>query len=418
MQLYYFLAIILSLSFGSLPDSNHSFSHALGFTALVIVAWWCLSFLAVRLVGKLIDDREVTPEVGYQWFDRQTECFRWFSLGLILLCLGGFGLGRNLDQVPFVKHSLAAQSLILLAPALAMMTGLWAGEYSFAARLGLARRGLLPAVRSILDSLRCSVGWLIVPILGFMAIVDLVSSTSIGAQVPPWIGWLAFAIAIVVGLPILVRRVFPTKPIDEATRGWIESIVRSAGIGRCRVVMWDTGMRTHNAMIAGLSGRFRVLLLSDRLVRDLTRQELSMVILHEVAHAKRFHVPLRIAALLPAWLLGAAVERSITVYVAAESDFAAVAQWAGTLGSVLSIMATILILRLVSYRSEYDADAVACQIAPQIAPSCADVPATETEASRDLASALLCVTAGSEAARKPTWLHPGISDRIQAFSLA
>jgi Zn-dependent protease with chaperone function len=272
-------------------------------------------------------------------------------------------------------------------------------------------------VRSIFDSLRCSIGWLIVPILGFMAIVDLASTTSIAAQVPPWISWVALGIAMVVALPILIRRIFPTQPIDEATRVRIESIVRSAGIRHCRVVLWNTGMQTHNAMIAGLLGRFRLLLLSDRLVADLTRQELSMVILHEVAHAKRFHVPLRIAALLPAWILGAAVERAITLYVDAESSFAAVAPWAGTLGSVLSILATILILRLVSYRSEYDADAVACQIAPQIAPECPDVPATEAEARRNLASALLRVTEDSESSRKPTWLHPGISDRIEAFSL-
>ena len=368
MQLFYFLAVILSLSFGSLPDSNQSFHHAMAFTLLVILAWWCLSFLAVRLFVKLIDDGEVTPRVGYEWFGRQTECLRWLSIALIFLCLGGFGLGRNLDQMPWIKHSLAVQSLILLSPALAMMTGLWAGEHAFAVRLNFARGGLMRALRSIFDSLRCSVGWLIVPILVLMVIVDLASYTSLHAQVPAWIGWTTLAIAVVIGLPILLRRIFPTSEMDKATKIWIDSILRSAGIGSCRVVMWDTGMSTHNAMIAGLLGRFRVLMVSDRLVGELTRQELAMVILHEVSHAKRFHVPLRMAALLPAWLLGASTQRMITDHAGAESNFAAIAPWAGIVGSVTSIFATVLILRWVSYRSEYDADAVACQIAPRIAP--------------------------------------------------
>ena len=416
MQLYYFLAVILSLSLGSLPASNQPFGHAVGFSGLVIVAWWGLCYLAVRMVAGLIDKGEVDATVGYDWFDRQTECFRWFSLGLILLCLGGFGLGRNLDQLPLIQHSLALQSMVLLFPAIAMMAGLWAGESLFAARMGVARRGWWPTLTFTFSALRCSVGWLIAPIIGFLAVIDLISLTAVGDQIPNWAAWIALVVVMVAGIPILVRRVFPTRPIDDATKQWIQSVVISGGIPRCRVVIWDTDHQTHNAMIAGLFGRFRVLLLSDRLVRDLTREELAMVILHEVAHAKRFHVPLRILALVPAWLLGAGLERGLmhdSMPVGA-ADWAA--DWAGTLGSVISLVATVLILRWVSYRSEFDADTVACLLAPTVSRSCERVPTTEPDARRQLASALLRVTEGCAAARKPTWLHPGIADRINAFS--
>ena len=137
-----------------------------------------------------------------------------------------------------------------------------------------------------------------------------------------------------------------------------------------------------------------------------------MVMLHEVAHAKRFHVPLRILALVPAWLLGAGLERGLMH----DSMPVWAADWAGTLGSVLSLLATVLILRWVSYRSEFDADTVACLSAPAVSRSCERVPATEPDARRQLASALLRVTEGCAAARRPTWLHPGIADRINAFS--
>ncbi|WP_182864850.1 M48 family metalloprotease [Rhodopirellula sp. JC639] len=416
MQLYYFLAVILSLSLGSLPASSQSFARAAGFTALVILAWWVLCYLAVRLVVRLIDQGEVDARVGYDWFDRQTECFRWFSLGLVLLCLGGFGLGRNLDQLPLVQNSLALQAMVLLFPAMAMMSGLWAGEYLFAARLGLVRPSVWAGLKSIVATLRCSVGWLVAPIVGILALVDLVALTSIGDQVPPWVAWGALGLLLVAGIPVLVRRIFPTTPLDDATLQWIQSVVAAAGIRRCKIVQWDTGLQTHNAMIAGLLGRFRVLMLSDRLVRELSREELAMVILHEVAHARRFHVPLRIAALVPAWLAGAALERGLMhdSLSAWGADWAA--DWAGTLGSALSLLATVLILRVVSYRSEYDADAVACRLAPSVAQTCAEVPATESDAGHQLAAALLRVTEDSDAARKPTWLHPGISDRIDAFA--
>ena len=172
-------------------------------------------------------------------------------------------------------------------------------------------------------------------------------------------------------------------------------------------------------MIAGLLGRFRVLLLSDRLVQDLSREELAMVVLHEVAHARRFHVPLRIASLAPAWLLGAGIERGLRhESIAGWQQASWATQWAGILGSAASILATILILRWVSYRSEFDADAVACRLAPAVAVDCPQVPATEAEAQKCLASALLQVTADHPSSRKPTWLHPGLTDRINSFSAA
>ena len=422
MQLYYFLAVILSLSFGSLPASNQSFAQALAFTALVVLAWWVLSYLSVRLVTRLIDQGEVSVDVGYDWFHRQTECFRWFSLALVLLCLGGFGLGRNLDQVPLVRHSLAAQAVVLLSPALAMMAGLWAGEYLFGSGLSGARPRLRSCLAWVVSALRCSVGWLLLPILGIMLMLDLASAVSLGGEIPAWTGWAGVGVSVLLGIPLLVRKVFPTKPLDPATKSWIEAVVLSAGMRSCRIVMWDTGGRTHNAMIAGLLGRFRVLLLSDRLVDELNRQQLAMVILHEVAHAKRFHIPLRIVALVPAWLAGAAIDRGLASAAALQADASQLAAgsqlaaWAGTIGSAVSILATVLILRWVSYRSEFDADRIACRLAPEVAKHCAEVPATEAGARLQLAAALLHVTAESDASRQASWLHPGIVDRIDAFA--
>lgn len=412
MQLYYFLAVIVSLSLGSLPDSNQSIQTALGFSAAVVVVWWILCGLAVRLVTGLIDRGEVSAEIGYDWFDRQIELLRWLSIGLIALCLGGFGLGRNLEQVPFAEHSLTIQAIIVLSPGIAMMCGLWAAEYLFAASLGYTRKHFGSGLRYVGYSFRCNVAWLALPILAFMVIADAVSLTSLSGKIPIWAGWTGIVALVFAGIPVLVRRMFPTSPIDGPMADWIQSVVRSAGIGRCKIVIWDTGGQTHNAMIAGFSRHFRVLLLSDRLVSELTRPELAMVILHEAAHAKRMHILLRIAALIPAWCLGIGLERLLVT--SANSDWALA--WAATIGNTFSLLATVLILRWVSYRSEFDADAVACRLAPSVASTCADVPVNQADARRHLGLALLHVTAGCESARKPTWLHPAIADRIHAMS--
>ncbi|MCA9139679.1 MAG: M48 family metalloprotease [Planctomycetales bacterium] len=412
MQLYYFLAVILSLSLGSLPESDQPIQAALGFSAAIVAVWWILCGLAVRLVGGLINRGEVTADIGYDWFDRQIELLRWFSIGLMVLCLGGFGLGRNLRQLPWIEHSMVIQSIILLTPGIAMMAGLWAAEYYFAARLGYTRKRLLDGLKYVGYSFRCNVGWLILPIMGFMLIADVFAFSSLSDAVPAWAGWVGVAVLVAAGIPVLVRRMFPTIPIDTESKAWIQSVLRSAGICRCKVLMWNTGGQTHNAMIAGLLGRFRVLLLSDRLVSDLTRPELAMVILHEAAHAKRMHIVLRIAALLPVWCVGMGIEH----WIATNGNGGWVQSWAGTLGNLFSILATVLMLRFVSYRSEFDADRYACRLAPEVAVQTPDVPANHDEAKRRLSSALLRVTAHCESARKPTWLHPSIADRIAAMT--
>lgn len=422
VQLYYFLAVIISLSFGSLPESSQRFDQAAGFSAAVIVFWWILCHLATQMVAGSIAKGELSEDTGYRWFDRQMECFRWLSLGLIFLCLGGFGLGRNLDQLPILEHSLTLQSVVLLAPAVLVMLGLWTAERRFARRFGWGEPGFIAAIRSLFSIARSSIGWLLIPILAMMIVTDLSRLSPIPELLPSWVTWVALLGAGVASIPLLVRKVFPTIPMDMESKQTIQSICRAAGVRHVKVVQWDTGNRIHNAMVAGILGRFRVVMVSDRLLKELTQSEIAMVILHEVAHVKRLHVPLRIVALLPAWCLGALIQIAATrdeIVAGLQPAFqSALQDWASTLGSIGSLIATVLVLRLVSYRSEFDADQYACKLAPMVAKTCPSVPETSEDAARHLATALWRVTPDGEAARKATWLHPAISDRVDRLIIA
>lgn len=416
VQLYYFLAVIISLSFGSLPESSQRFEQAAGFSAAVIVLWWVLCHLAARMVANSIANGELTEHTGYRWFDRQMECFRWLSLGLIFLCLGGFGLGRNLDQLPILEHSVALQSLVLLAPAVLVMLGLWTAERKFSRRFGWGEPGLIAAIKSIFSIARSSIGWLLIPIFAVMIVTDLSRLSPLPDLLPEWMTWVVLVAAGIASVPFLVRKVFPTIPMDPEAKQMIRSICQAAGVRHVKVVQWDTGNRIHNAMVAGILGRFRVVMVSDRLLKELSHSEIAMVILHEVAHVKRFHVPLRIVALLPAWCLGAFIQIAATrgEIVAALSPAlqSGLQDWASTLGSIGSLIATVLVLRLVSYRSEFDADQFACKLAPKIAKTCPRVPETSEDAASHLATALLRVTPDGDSSRKASWLHPAINDRV------
>jgi Zn-dependent protease with chaperone function len=154
-------------------------------------------------------------------------------------------------------------------------------------------------------------------------------------------------------------------------------------------------------MVAGFVPPLRTLLLSDRLLDEMPRSQIAMVVLHEAAHLRRRHVPMRMAAIVPAWGVGALVSR-------AASDHT----WGMILGSVVGIVLTMAILRWVAYRTEFDADVQACKMAESIGGKIDHVPASFGEAANSLAAALTRVTHDSPSSRKATWLHPSVADRI------
>ena len=106
------------------------------------------------------------------------------------------------------------------------------------------------------------------------------------------------------GLPWLIRHLFKTSRLDRSTETWIEQIMTAAGLKRTRIVRWHTGRRSFNAMVAGFIPPLRTLLVSDRLLDELPREQVAMVVLHEAAHLRRFHVPTRMLTIVAAWLLG------------------------------------------------------------------------------------------------------------------
>jgi Zn-dependent protease with chaperone function len=105
--------------------------------------------------------------------------------------------------------------------------------------------------------------------------------------------------------------------------------------------------------------------------------------------------------LLPVWGAATAVSWSL-------GDFA----YAELTGVAAGLALSLVTLRAVAYRTELDADAVAVRLAPRVAAVVPGVPARPHEAAEELAEALLAVTADHPDARKATWLHPSIDQRV------
>tara|TARA_R110002073_G_scaffold176633_3_gene334336 strand:- start:1256 stop:2533 length:1278 start_codon:yes stop_codon:yes gene_type:complete len=404
MHLQSFLLVVLSLSCGSLPAGEVDMLRAVVATAGMITAWWILCHVAARTTSRQVLAGNIEPIQGAQWLETQLDVFRWLSLGVIVMCLGGFGLARSLDTLPVIQHSMFLQALVLLFPGLALAAASWSAEHRYGVVLDYTDRGIVSHLRSIISSFRGATAWLVIPVLMLLASADAISQLPISEAQTGWVMGISLVVFLGAGMPWLVSRLFKTCPLDSDTEIWVANVLSAAGLRRTKMVRWQTEGNSFNALITGFVPPLRTLLLSDRLLDELPREQVAMVVLHEAAHLRRRHVPLRMFSILPAWAVGAMV-----------THFAGEASWAMVAGSVVAIALTLVMLRWVAYRTEFDADVQACRFAEQIASSVEGVPSTYTAAAETLSRALIRVTADHPAARKPTWLHPGVVDRIECM---
>ena len=401
MHLYFFLLVVLSLSCASLPPVETSLQQATLASGCMLTALVLLCHIAARNCARQITREQIDARLGADLLDRQMTAFRWLGLGIVILCLAGFGLATATVQTPYLSDTLFLQAVILLIPGLTITLATWSSEQYYRGLAGLIDNH--PSLHAIYlwQRFRGTVAWLVLPILLLLGMTDLIKVLPIGEASAAIITTLALVLFVPLGLPWLIRHLFKTSRLDKPTEQWIDEIMIAAGLKRTRIVCWQTGNRSFNAMVAGFVPPLRTLLISDRALNELPRSELSMVILHEAAHLRRFHVPLRMLTIVPAWLLGGLITR-----------FAEGHSWAMAAGSGVAIAMTLITLRIAAIRTELDADVQACQIAAEIAYRVRDVPRSYEDASVALSNALLRITVESPSARKASWLHPGVSQRL------
>lgn len=102
---------------------------------------------------------------------------------------------------------------------------------------------------------------------------------------------IAMLTLALIGVPFLLRvflglRPLPAGPLRQRLEG------TSARLGfRCSdILVWDTRQTMANAMISGFLPWARYIVLTDRLITELTPEEVEAVFGHEVGHVKHHHL--------------------------------------------------------------------------------------------------------------------------------
>jgi STE24 endopeptidase len=178
---------------------------------------------------------------------------------------------------------------------------------------------------------------------------------------------VAFAVAITSLAPVVLDPVFntftPVKP--GQTRDDVLQLAREAGVDVGEVYVMDASRRTTaaNAYVAGLGNTKRVVLY-DTLLEDFTRDEVRLVVAHELAHVHYSDVPkglLWVALVAPFGLFAAALAtRRLAPRDPASSPAAAIPALALSLAIVVPVVTTVS--NQLSRRVEARADSYALQL--------------------------------------------------------
>ncbi len=226
------------------------------------------------------------------------------------------------------------------------------------------------------------------------------------AFIYPVTGWVLVTgtmALILFFLPLLLRGILQARPLPAGPlRERLERRCSDAGFRATELLVIPTGRtRMANAFVVGFSARWRYVFFMDAILDGMTAEELECVLLHEITHSQKRHIPFYLAFALAFSL------SSVLLY-----ELLAAAQASASLQGISILAWAVCYWRFgfgwISRRFETEADLVAARLAPPAANGLAPyVAARSMAAALDRVAALNRVPIWA-----PSWRHFTIARRI------
>ena len=369
-------------------------------TAIVPVIAW----LIVRAAVTLLRDPQYCPQTVLQRFSglQRAHTGLWiFSTAFVFWFLGwpqivrhNWGLG----------DAILIDEVLILLPLIGGMGLSWAAFH----RLDMAASGrasLVADLKSGWMEVRLQFGAVLAPILVVTLLDDLCRKFApppLDSGIESPVIAIPLVAAALFAFPMLMRWVWPTARMEGHQAGELVAAADRLGVAVPRIYVWMTGPRFANAAVAGCFRRARYVLLSEGLLRNFPAADVEAVFLHELGHVRGRHLEIRGLALgvLVAWL-GA-------IYLLCDRFLACFSFDVGIFGSASTVVGTVaaigygwLVFGPLARLLEHDADLYAAAARNR----CGETNAVALIRTLDRLGR-------SHAARKASWLYPGIDSRI------
>ncbi|MBI1913197.1 MAG: M48 family metalloprotease [Planctomycetes bacterium] len=178
---------------------------------------------------------------------------------------------------------------------------------------------------------------------------------------------VGIALVVFMTMPWILRIVLGLQPLPEGPlRDRLLTAARRLRFRCSDILLWNTRGGIANAMVVGVFPFLRYVLLSDRLLEDLTPDEVEAVFGHEVGHVKHHHMLYYLVFLLASiFVLGSLVpqnELDEALNLRERRDLA-VLPVVGALGAYIFLVFGFLSRRCERQADIYGCRAVSCQYA-------------------------------------------------------
>jgi len=389
--------LLLFLTLACLED-NWTEWDWLGSPALSATLTWTATAAWVGLAALLA--RRLRRQLAVNSSSRESVVERYASwrfyhaIGLYLVysaSLYGFGWGVFVQQLVGSGASLVpGGEVLVLTPFLVGLVSSWICYYD--AEWALHDSG--PHAHERYWSRWNYVGFQVRTNLGLVAIpIFLLIAQRTGSRVfselgPAWSGYLAqffgpgVALAIFFCLPWILRLVLKVQPLpDGPLRTRLTGLAQRLRFRCSNILLWNTRRGVANAMVAGVLPWPRYVLVTDRLVADLSPDEVDAVFGHEAGHVKHHHMAFYASFMIVSIMvlfLGLSLLVPDNAYVRKFAGFPLIAVLAGYI---------FLVFGFLARRCERQADIYGCR-----AVSCGRRDCTGHDESTVLGSKGLCPT--------------------------
>lgn len=192
-----------------------------------------------------------------------------------------------------------------------------------------------------------------------------------------WFQFMSFGSVFLILMlaPWLLRFVLGWRPLPAGPlRELLMMTARRLKFRFSDLMLWPTHGAVANAMVAGVLPKPRYVLMTDRLISELTVDELEAVLGHEIGHVKHRHLILYVLFVgLSLAVLGGLVnwaDRSLPVESWLRAFLEGLGEWGTLVSMVIAATYVLFAFGFVSRRCEREADLFGCRAVSCGRPDC------------------------------------------------
>ena len=313
----------------------------------------------------------------------------------------------------FVFYELQLASETGSADALPAQPSISNVSESWKTKLTVLKLRLAPRLAFVSIRFRMYFALVLIPVFFFVALRDI---GNLVAGQPQHISVCIYStglLGMLLVFPFLLTFIWKTSPIENVElRNRLQQICETKRLNVFGIRNWKTGNQVVNAAVAGIVPHFRLILISDGLLKHFTANEIEAVVRHEAGHVKLWHMPTRLFFLVFPLI---AMAINDTQRTQPQFGIESVDLSLSTLVTLAGIgIYFFFMTKWISHQMEFEADIYSIRNDVSSPPQSQQNPPICNDRASDTIDALMRLAAISpEQFEKNSFFHPSIRRRIE-----